>query len=458
MSLDAFMANESDVTRPGQIDYPLSKVAQNEWKGFALYTVESRAIPSAVDGLKPSQRFYLYSSILNTPRDFKKVESVSGTITDYGYNHGTGSAAGAGQLMAAEWNNNINLVEGRGSFGTRLVQSAAAPRYTQTRLHPNFYAYMKDLDLSPKHPDPEHQPPSFYIPIVPLVLANGVKGIATGFATNILPRDPIALANACEEYITTGKLKTRPAIKFPHFTGKVVFDREENRYHCYGTFEKKSKTSMMITEVPYGFDRVSYIKILDDLEDKDLIVGYEDLCDKKGFCFDIKLKQATSATWSDGRIIKEFKLSKPHTENLTVIDHTGNLKEYTDERDIIIDFVNFRNGILQQRIDLRIKEQTEEVSWLNIKMEFIQSVLDEKIKFKGQKKAEISTQIMGLTSARDQDDCDRLLRINIMSLTDEMVQQLKKEIAVAKKNLKYWEKTTGKEQFLDDLNDLKTKE
>jgi hypothetical protein len=91
-------------------------------------------------------------------------------------------------------------------------------------------------------------------------------------------------------------------------------------------------------------------------------------------------------------------------------------------------------------------------------MEFIQSVLDEKIKFKGQKKAEISTQIMELTSARDQEDCDRLLRINIMSLTDEMVQQLKKEITTARNNLKYWENTTGKEQFLGDLNDLKAKE
>jgi DNA topoisomerase-2 len=177
--------------------YPVSELAKNEWKEFALYTVEARAIPSMVDGMKPSQRFYLYSSIKNTPRDFKKVESVMGTVTDYGYNHGTGSAGASGQMMASEWANNICLVEGRGSFGTRLVQTAAAPRYTQTRLHPNFHKYVKDIDLSPKHSDPEHHPPAFYIPIIPLVLANGVKGIATGFATNILPRDPIAIAAAC---------------------------------------------------------------------------------------------------------------------------------------------------------------------------------------------------------------------------------------------------------------------
>ena len=126
--------------------YPLSNVASREWKSFAMYTVENRAIPNMIDGLKPVQRFYLYSSIQNTKRDFKKVSAVSGIISDYGYNHGEGSAAGSGQLMAATWNNNICLVEGRGSFGTRLIQDAGAPRYVYTKLSSNFEKYIKDVD------------------------------------------------------------------------------------------------------------------------------------------------------------------------------------------------------------------------------------------------------------------------------------------------------------------------
>ena len=446
---------ESNEKEPSMIrEYPVSAIAKNEWKAFAMYTVEARAIPNMIDGLKPVQRFYMYSSIVNSKKEYKKVSAVSGVVSDYGYNHGETSAASAGQLMAADWSNNICLIEGRGSFGTRQVQSAAAARYTYTRLHENFGKYIKDIELSPVHDDPEHEPPAFYLPVIPLVLANGVKGIATGFATNILPRDPLDLARACKDYLETGNISQKTRVKFPQFTGIVTYNPEDNRYYCNGTFERKGKTSLTITEIPYGYDREGYIEILDKLEEKDDIVGYEDQCDKSGFKFEIKLKQNTSATWDDEKIIKEFKLSKPFSENLTVIDQHGRLKEYVDDRDLIIDFCNYRSIILQQRIDLRKKEYTEETRWLNIKMQFIQAVIDEKIKFKNMKKVEVAKQINAETDAIP-DDIDRLLRINIMSLTDEMVKQLEKDIKESQKNLKYWEKTNSKDQFLLDLNELK---
>jgi DNA gyrase/topoisomerase IV subunit A len=436
-------------------DYPISQVAKNEWKSFAMYTVESRAIPNMIDGLKPVQRFYLYSSILNSKKEFKKVSAVSGIISDYGYNHGEQSAAGAGQLMAAEWNNNVCLVEGRGSFGTRLVQEAGAPRYVYTRLHDNFNKYIKDIDLSPKHEDPEHEPPSYYLPVIPLVLVNGTKGIATGFATNILPHDPENVRKACFEYITTGKIKNRIKIKFPEFSGSVVPDPiEPNKYNVVGTFEKKSKTQLTITEVPYGYDRETYVKVLDDLEEAGDIVSYEDLCDKSGFKFEVKLKQNTSSNWNDNKILSKFKLTKSQSQNLTVIDQNGNLKEYDDARKLIIDFCEYRNTILQKRIDLRIREQQELCRWLNVKMQFIEAVLDNKIEFKNKKKKDVAQRIYEETHALNENDIDRLLRINILSLTDEMVKDLAKEIKAAKKELDFWNKQTPKSQFISDLEEI----
>lgn len=432
--------------------YPLSNVASREWKSFAMYTVENRAIPNMIDGLKPVQRFYLYSSIVNTKRDFKKVSAVSGIISDYGYNHGEGSAAGSGQLMAATWNNNICLVEGRGSFGTRLIQDAGAPRYVYTRLHDNFNKYIKDVDLSPVHEDPEHEPPAFYLPVIPLVLANGTKGIATGFATNILPHCPESLAQACSEYLRTKKISADTIkVKFPEFEGTVEQDPlEPKRYTVFGIYRKTSKTQLQITEVPYGYDRENYVKVLDKLEDDGDIVSYEDLCDKSGFRFDVKLKQNTSAKWNDKQIIAKFKLSKVLSQNLTVIDYDGKLREYDDARNIVMDFCDYRYGILEQRINKNISKYNSELNWLNIKMEFIQLVLDDKITFKNKNKKQIGSDIVTILPEASA-HVDRLLSIPFSNLTSEEIQSLEKQIKQAEKDLDFWQKTSPKKQFLSDL-------
>lgn len=433
--------------------YKLSDVAANEMHDYAMYTIANRAIPNMYDGLKPVQRFYLYSSIVNSKNEFKKVSAVSGVVSDYGYQHGETSAAGAGQLMAATWNNNVCLVEGRGSFGTRQVQEAGAARYVYTKVHENFNKYIKDLDLAPEHEDPEHTPPQFYIPVIPLVLANGTKGIATGFATNILPRGVNALRDACREFLKSGKIAKRLDVEFPDFAGTTTYDKDIDRFVCDGVYNKPSPTRLVITEIPYGYDRESYVKILDKLEEDNDIVGYDDQCSMQGFQFDIKLKQQTSAKWNHDKIMKNFKLTKNHSENLTVIDQNFNLREYTDERELIIDFCKYRLGILQDRINARVAEYTELDRWLRVKMEFILAVLDEKIKFKGNKKDQVAKQILATTSAIPE-DTDRLLRLNIMTLTQEQVDELKQQLKENAKTLKYWCSTTPGNQFVEDLDQL----
>ncbi len=442
----------NDATEQEQT-YPVSKIASGEWKSWAIYTVESRAIPNMIDGLKPVNRMVLYSCIQSASKDYKKVSAVAGGVSDYGYQHGETSASAALQLMAAEWANNICLVEGRGSFGSRLIPSPAAARYTYVKLHKNFDMVIKDLDLCPEHSDPEHVPPAFYIPVIPLVLVNGSKGIATGFATDILPRDEEDIKRACKEYVTTGNIKKRLRVKFPQFKGRVEYNESENRFYSYGSFERRGKTVLLINEVPYGVDRETYVTHLDKLEENEIIVSYEDLCDKDGFCFEVKLKQNTSANWDDEKILKEFRLVKTYTENLTVIDQNGKLREYSDERNLIVDFCNFRNEILQKRIDKRRAEYAEESRWLKVKMQFIQAVINGEIEFKNKKKAEVSSQIMSSTDA-NKDDVERLLKINILSLTDEMVRELQKQINEADKSFLFWSKTTVKEQFLDDLSKI----
>jgi len=433
--------------------YTLTQVAKNEMLDFAQYTVASRAIPNMIDGLKPVQRFYLYSSLKGSLNDFKKVSAVAGVLSDYGYNHGEVSAAGAGQLMAATWRNNICLVEGRGSFGTRQVQAAGASRYVYTKVSANFDRYIKDLELSPAHKDPEHEPPAFYLPVLPLVLLNGAAGIATGFATNILPRDDADVIAFIRATLSGSKPTRKPAIRFPEFKGTTVYDKENDRYVCMGIFHKVGKTKLVIEEIPYGYDREGYIKILDDLEDDGLIVSYEDQTGSGGFRFEVVLKQNSSAKWSNAEVLRKFKLAKNHTENLNVIGPEGALREYTDARDLIRDFIDYRLGILAQRINLEIQRHNELLRWLGVKIEFIEGVLNDQIKFKNQTRKQVGARVQTVTAALDT-DVGRLLGLNILNLTQEQVDALHKEIKEAKSALKYWQVTTPHKQYGADLDAL----
>ena len=108
---------------------------------------------------------------------------------------------------------------------------------------------------------------------------------------------------------------------------------------------------------------------------------------------------------------------------------------------------------MKKRIDLNLNDLTEENRWFKVKKEFINSVLDNKIVFKGNKKQEVAEQILKETSALSV-DVDRLLRMNILSLTNELVLELEKEIKKNIEELKYWKSATPKDQFLKDLNEI----
>jgi DNA gyrase/topoisomerase IV subunit A len=434
--------------------YPISSVAKTEMLAFAQYTVASRAIPSMIDSLKPVQRFYLYSSLVNSKNDFKKVSAVAGIISDYGYNHGEVSASGAGQLMAATWSNNICLVQGRGSFGTRAVQTAGSARYVFTKIHPNFGKYVSDLELCPAHSDPEHTPPRYYLPILPLVLINGASGIATGFATKILPHSEEDIVRAITEYLKTGKITTEIRVSFPEFNGVTTYDAVTDRFVCQGIWRKVGKTTLLIEEIPYGFDREKYVEVLDGLEDTGDIIGYEDQTGAHGFRFKVNLKQQISAKWSNDEIVKNFKLAKTHAQNITVIDENDSLREYTTASDLVKDFVDFRKGILQNRIDLALLKNAELSRWLGVKIQFINGVLEDTILFKNKTKKAIIAQIYSVTDAIPE-DASRLLSMRIDSLSLELVNDLCQEIEATVQERLYWSGTTPEKQYAEDIKGLK---
>lgn len=128
----------------------LKSIIDNEALAYAMYTVENRAIPNMIDGLKPVQRFVVARALElgKGNRDkFHKLASIAGGVADLGYHHGEGSAQDAGALMANTWNNNYPILDGQGNFGSRLVQEAAASRYIFARVGKTSLMSIRTLSM-----------------------------------------------------------------------------------------------------------------------------------------------------------------------------------------------------------------------------------------------------------------------------------------------------------------------
>ena len=123
----------------------------NEYKEFALYSIEGRAIPSVIDGFKPTQRkiIHISSLVWKTGNEKNlKVFQLSGKVaSDAFYHHGDQSLSNAIINLAQKFKNNAPLLEEDGQFGSLRSPQAGAPRYIGTKLSPNFKLIYKDFEL-----------------------------------------------------------------------------------------------------------------------------------------------------------------------------------------------------------------------------------------------------------------------------------------------------------------------
>ena len=417
-----------------------TEILNKEALDYAKYTIASRAFPSIMDGLKPSQRFFLYSAIKTASKEFKKVAAIGGVVSDYGYNHGEVSVVDAGAKMANTWSNNHPILTGRGNFGSRMVQDAAASRYIFCKVDSNFDKLFKDNDILPVHPDASHIPPRFYLPIVPTVLLNGVDGIATGYSTAILPHSLESVVECVKQVLKDGCCD-EPLVKFPEFNGKIVFGEEQ---YIQGTFERVGK-SILITEIPVRYDREKYVTILDKLEESGEVTSYDDECGENNFQFKVNIKRSLELT--DDQIIKMFKLRQNISQNINVIDCDGNLKHYDKASDLIVDFVTARTRFIETRIEKRIADTLEKSLIALERVAFIKKMVDNELQLKNKTKKECISYLKEFFKYPE-----ILLSMNIYQMTDDEIVKLEKEAKLATKENDFWNKTTVEKQFLSDLN------
>ena len=432
-----------------------------EYKDFAMYSIEGRAIPSVVDGFKPSQRkvIHVANQIWKTGNEkVLKIFQLSGKVaSDVFYHHGDASLNSAIINMAQKFKNNAPLLEEDGQFGSLRSPQAGAPRYIGTKLSDNFRLMYKDFDLlNYKEEEGESIEPDFFLPIIPTVLINGSSGIAVGFATNILNRDVKSVTDSCIK-VLTGKKIDEIAPSLREFTGDFIQDTENHkRWIIRGKLQKVNTSTVKITELPPSMTFEKYEDLLEKLCDSKEIVSYDDNC-KDNIEYIIKFTRADLEKLSDEKLMKMFKLEEASTEIFSTLDENGKLKIFETTSEIIEYFVEFRLTYYHKRKAFMLEKMNKELKVLSNRGRFIKAILDEKLKINNVSKTLIIQGLEEMGLDKMDDSYDYLLRMPIYSLTKELFEKLKEDFTTKKAEIKKLEETDPKDMYLDDLNDLKKK-
>ena len=432
-----------------------------EYLDYARYVVENRAIPSCIDGLKPTQRkvVYIANKIWKTGNEkpMKLFQLAGRVAAEAFYHHGNTSLESSMVGMAQKFKNSLPLLEGVGQFGSLRSPAAGAPRYISAKLHPNFRLLYQDFDLlENKIEEGEKIEPAFFLPIVPTVILNGTSGIAVGFATNILNRNPKDVVDACISTLNNKKMKVlAPWIQ--EFKGTFTRDLENPKtWKIKGQYQIINTTTVKITAIPPNYTYERYEEILNLLQEKGIITSYDDNSSETiEYILKFRRSVLNSLVSSEGKLERTLRLNTQETENLTTLDENGKLKIFDKAEDIVKHFVGVRLGWYQTRKDYLIDKTEKQLSLVTNKARFIKDIIDGKLKINNVPKEKIVTYLK--TNAYDtvHGSYDYLLSMAIHSLTKERYEKLlleKEGCIIALKTLKA---TDPKEMYLGDLKKLK---
>ena len=439
----------------------ISEFLSKEYKEFSLYTIENRAIPSIIDGFKPTHRkvIHVCSDIWKsgTEKPLKVFQLAGKIASDAFYHHGNQSLENAIITMAQRFKNNMSLLEEIGQFGSLRSPEAGASRYIGTKLNKNFRLLYKDFELlNYKEEEGVEIEPSFFLPIVPTILINGSSGIAVGFASNILNRNPVDIIVACESILKGKKISDiKPFI--PSFNGEYIRDKDNHkRWIIRGKYTIVNTTTIKISELPPSMTYEKYENILDFLVESKLISSYDDNC-KDNVDYTIKFNRGYLQSIDEDKIIKLLKLEETSTEIFTTLDETGKLKIFESDKEIIEYFVQFRLGFYSKRKDYLLDKIKYELKVLSNRGKFIKAILDNKLEIKNRPKSEIIIDIEKLKLDKIDESYDYLLRMPIYSMTKEMFDKLKEDYSTKKSEMEEIMKLDPKDMYLLDLSELKKK-
>lgn len=408
----------------------------NELVDFASYST-LRAIGSLVDGQKNASRKVLHTVQKKNITKKIKVEVLSGTVAvDTEYLHGPQNLNDVITGLAKNFvgANNLEILFPAGGFGTRHEPMASAPRYINTYKTEWFDKLFNKYDngiLIEQEFEGTKIEPRFFLPTLPLLLVNGSEGIATGFAQKILPRNIEDLKSYIDASLNgTEKPELKPYYR--GFNGVIEQVEKPNKWQIKGVIEKATSARFIIKELPIGYTLDSYIKVLNDLEEKKVIKTYVDksLDDKFEFHITADMKFLKQ---DEDKIIAKMKLVKNVTENYTCIDENNRVVCYNTVEEVLDHYIRVKKEYLDKRKSFQLDKMKQQMLEDASRYLFIKGVIDDTIILHKKTDDEIIAQLDTVDKIiKREGSYDYLMDMKIRNMTDKSVERIRNKIAEMK--------------------------
>ncbi|NCD05119.1 MAG: DNA topoisomerase IV subunit A [Spirochaetia bacterium] len=418
----------------------VEKIFKQNFLEYASYVIKDRAIADLEDGFKPVQRRIMHSLFEMDDGKFHKVANVVGWTMRY-HPHGDSSIYEALVNLA----NFDLLIERQGNFGNSLTgDRAAASRYIECRVLPfaKRVLYNPELTTYIDSYDGRNKEPVVFLSKLPLVIIQGVTGIAVGMATNIFPHNVDEVMTAMKK-----ELQGEDFILYPDFPcGGYVdvsdYDDGKGSIIVRAKLDTSDSKRIVITELPYGITSERLITTIDDAA-------------KKG-----KLKVASINDYTAENVNIEVNLSRgTYSEDVVKL-----LYAYTEcERKISCNSLVIKDNIptimgvseivkyhahhlidvLKAELELEKSKLEDRLHLRTLERIFVEERIYKKIEQKKSAQAVVSAVLTGFKPFKDQlfrdineDDVDRLLKIPIRRISLFDIEKNRNEIDVINENIK----------------------
>jgi DNA gyrase subunit A len=326
---------------------------------YSMSVIIGRALPDVRDGLKPVHRRILYGMQemgLQFNKKYTKSAKVVGHVMGNYHPHGDSAIYDTMVRLAQPFSLRYLLVDGQGNFGSVDGDSAAAMRYTESRLTRLAGEMLADIDsdtvdFTPNY-DESSLEPTVLPARIPNLIINGSSGIAVGMATNIPPHNLTEVANACIALLSKDKAETRSDlelalehVKGPDFpTGGFIFGKT-NIAQAYktgrGRFMMRAKASIenisggrqaiIVTEIPYQVNKAKLIERIAELVNEGIITDiardeFRDESDRDGMRIVIGLKRGAEHQIVLNQLHKHTQMQESFSMIFLAV-HNGQPKE-----------------------------------------------------------------------------------------------------------------------------------